>query len=196
MSLRRAKFVLAALPLLAFPLLLASAGEAHAGGYVGAGIGSGSELSGDIASHFETDEDTTSFRVLVGERFGALAVEGSLFGSQLRGISGLSGDGDFTTLSLGIDLKYYVGLVAGLEGYGKIGLNKTWLTGPDTAEDWNYEGRGQELGVGLQYNINLPLAKVGFWIDYTAQHTELRDGDNQALDGTIEMANIGVSVGF
>ncbi len=197
MSYRRAKPALTILPLVLGSLLLLGAGEAQADGYIGAGIGAGGELRGDLSDHFTTDEDTSSSRILVGERFGALAVEGSLFGSQLRGASGFSGEGDFATISLGVDLKYYIGLVGGLEGYGKIGINKTWLSGPAAMEDWGYEGRGQEIGVGLQYNINLPLTQVGLWLDYTAQNTNLRDsGEVQALDGSIEMVNLGVSLGF
>ena len=123
-------------------------------------------------------------------------MEGAIFGSQLSGASSFVGEGDFTTLSLGLDLKYYLGLVGGLEAYGKIGLNKTWLSGPAANEDQSYQGRGQALGVGLQYTINLPLTEVGLWLDYTAQQTKLRDGDNQVLDGSLEMVNLGVSLGF
>lgn len=196
MSLRRATTTLAILPLVVGSLLLAGAGEAQADGYVGVGIGSGSELSGDISDHFTTNEGTGSSRLLVGERFGALAVEGSIFGTQLQGASGLMGEGDFSTISLGLDLKYHLGLVGGLEAYGKIGLNKTWLSGPAAAGEQDYQGRGQALGVGLQYSFNLPLAEVGLWLDYTAQQTDLRDGESVALDGGLEMVNLGVSLGF
>lgn len=174
---------------------LGGVGLAHADGYIGAGVGASSELSGEISNHFSTDDDTTSSRVLVGERFGALAFEGSLFGSQLRGTSGLTGTGDSTTISLGLDVKYYIGLFGGLEGYGKLGLNKTWLAAGD-GMDASYEGRGKALGLGLQYSFNLPLTEVGLWVDYTAQDTELRSADGPNLDGNIEMVNFGVSVGF
>ena len=196
MSTRRATTHLALLPAVFGTLLLVGAGAAHAEGYIGAGVGAGGDLGGELGSNFTTTDDTNSGRILVGERFGALAVEGSLFGSQLVGASNLTGQGDFTTVSLGVDLKYYLGLVGGLEGYGKIGLNTTWLTGSDDSE-LNFSGRGQELGIGLQYTINLPLTQVGIWLDYTAQQTDLRDSDQrQTLDGTIEMVNLGVSVGF
>ncbi len=165
--------------------------SAHADGYVGAGIGSGAELGGELSNFFVTDEDSASSRILVGKRFGSLAIEASLFGSQLYGNAG-----DFATISLGLDAKYYLGIVGGLEGYGKIGLNKTWLTGPEETEEWDYKGRGQELGLGLQYNFSLALTDIGVWLDYTIQNTELRDGENQVLDGTLEMVNLGLSVGF
>ncbi len=194
MSIRRATtavFSAALLSLLAF-----GAGDAHADGYVGFGIGADAELTGEVSNHFTTGEDASSSRVLVGERFGALAVEGSIFGSQLRGASGFSGDGDFTTVSVGIDLKYYIGLMGGLEGYGKVGLNKTWLAGPEGMSEASHEGRGRSLGLGLQYNFNIALTEVGLWADYTSQDTELRSDDGPLLDGNIEMMNVGVSVGF
>ena len=196
MSPRRATtFALPTASLLAI-LLVGGMGDARADGYIGAGMGSASELEGDIASNFTTDEQASNSRIVVGERFGSLAVEGSLFGTQLHGGSAFTGEGEFTTISLGVDLKYYVGLVGGLEAYGKIGLNRTWLSGPAAQEDWNYQGHGEALGVGLQYSFHLPLTEVGLWLDYTAQKTELRDGDNQPLDGRLGMANLGLSLGF
>jgi hypothetical protein len=176
---------------------LAAPDDARADGYVGAGMGSDSQLSGDLASHFATSENTNSSRVLLGQRFGALALEASLFGSQLQGISGLTGNEDYSTLSLGVDVKYHLGLIGGLEGYGKIGLNKTWLTGSDSSEDLNYSGRGEALGVGLQYSFNLAVTQIGLWADYTLQNTDLRDDERQqALDGEIGMFNLGVSIGL
>lgn len=170
---------------------------AQADGYVGAGMGSDSQLGGEIASHFDTSENTNSSRVLLGQRFGAVALEASVFGSQLQGASGLTGSGDYSTLSLGVDLKYHVGLVGSLEGYAKIGLNKTWLTGSDTSEELDYSGRGEALGAGLQYSFNLALTQIGLWADYTFQKTDLRDdGRQQALDGEIGMFNLGLSIGL
>ncbi len=178
--------------------LLATFSSAHAGGYVGIGIGAQSNLEGDIATHFDTDAQSDTSRLMLGQRFGALAFEASVFGTQLRGKSAFTGKSDFATVSLGVDLKYYVGLLGGLEAYGKIGLNKTWLTGPAT-EGMDYQGRGQEYGAGLQYTINLPLTQVGLWLDYSVQNTELREAQPKggaSLDGEIRMMNLGVSVGF
>lgn len=176
-------------------LLAATAAEAYAGGYVGVGIGSDGDLGGSISNHFSTDEDASTSRILLGQRFGALALEASLFGSQLHGASSYAPSGDYSTLSLGVDLKYHIGLVGGLEAYGKIGLNKTWLDSSEHS-DWNYEGRGTELGLGLQYSFDLPITEVGLWLDYSRQTTELRDGVRQSLDGEISMLNLGISLGF
>ena len=175
---------------------LAQPAEANANGYVGLGVGSDSSISGELSNHFDTSDDTTNSRVVLGQRFGALALEASLFGSQLQGIGGMAGTDEYSTISLGVDLKYHVGLVGALEAYGKIGLNKTWLTGPETTESLSYEGRGEAMGLGLQYSFNVAVTQVSLWADYTLQRTELRDGDRIALDGELGMANLGLSVGF
>lgn len=172
------------------------AGSSHADGYVGAGIGSDSSISGELGSHFQTNDKASSSRVIIGQRFGALALEASLFGSQLHGTSAMVGSDDYATISLGVDLKYHLGLIGGLEAYGKLGLNKTWLSGPAKTEGAGYEGRGKALGLGLQYTFDLPLASVSLWADYTVQRTKLRDGERQNLDGELAMANFGVSLGF
>lgn len=181
--------------LLTLLILIGSSTEALAGGYVGVGMGSGSELHGDIASHFSTDDDTANSRIIIGQSFGAVSLEASLFGSQLRGASAMAGTEDYSTISLGVDVKYALGLIGSLDAYGKLGINKTWLGAP-AESDLDHEGRGQEIGLGLQYTFNLPLTEVGLWADYTVQRTELRDSDHQALDGELAMLNLGVSLGF
>jgi hypothetical protein len=133
-----------------FALGLASSSEALADGYVGIGVGSDSEISGDLSNYFTTDEETANSRIVLGQRFGAISLEASLFGSQLQGMGAMAAADKYSTISLGVDLKYSVGLIGALEGYGKIGVNKTWLSGPDGGESMNYQGRGNALGLGLQ----------------------------------------------
>ncbi len=183
--------------LLAFLSLgFASSSEAQADGYVGIGIGSDSGISGELSNYFDTNEETSNSRIVLGQRFGALSLEASLFGSQLQGVGAMAAADSYSTISLGVDLKYSVGLVGALEGYGKIGLNKTWLTGPDSGESLSYSGRGNALGLGVQYNFNIAVTRIGLWADYTVQRTELRDGDRMALDGELSMFNLGLSVGM
>jgi hypothetical protein len=175
---------------------LAQPSEALADGYVGLGVGSDSEISGELSNHFDTNEETTNSRIVLGQRFGALALEASLFGSELQGTGGMAGTEDYATISLGVDLKYHVGLFGSFEGYGKIGLNKTWLSG-GSDDSLGYEGRGEALGLGVQYSFNVAVTQVGLWADYTVQHTELRDADRpEQLDGELGMFNLGISVGL
>jgi hypothetical protein len=176
--------------------LAASGGMAHAeGGYVGLGAGPGAGLGGNISRVFTTD-DSMNARLAVGQRFGPLALEASLYGAGLIGDHEFSGFGtEYDTLTLGVDLKYYFSILATpLEIYPKIGLNRTWLTGgPDR---YDYDGVGWDLGAGAQLSFD----RVALWLDYTHQRTNLRDDNralpNRNLDGRLNMLALGVSVFF
>lgn len=180
---------------LAAALLLASA-TARADGYIGAGVGSDSALHGGLGAHFDTGDEASAGRLLIGQRMGIVALEASLFGTDLHGVSQAAGPHDYSTISLGVDLKVYLPLLLGLEAYGRAGLNKTWLDAPAERQQWSYEGRGHALGGGLQYTIGLPLADIGLWLDYTRQETDLRDGNRAPLDGRVDMLTLGVSLGL
>lgn len=176
--------------------LLAVPAAAQADGYIGAGVGANSSTGGALGAHFEAGEDADAGRLLLGQRFGIIAIEASMFGTDLRGASDMAGPYDYSTLSLGVGLKLNLPLFLGLEGYGKAGLNKTWLRTPDARENWDYDGRGHELGGGLQLNLPLPAVDLGIWLDYSHQETELRDDDRRPLDGDIDMLTLGASLGF
>jgi hypothetical protein len=163
------------------------------GGYVSAGAGPGAGLDGDISNSFETSNSMNA-RLSIGQRFDPLAVEASLFGAGLVGRGEFAGEGrEYDTLSLGVDLKYFFGIVGPLEAYPKIGLNRTWLTGGRDALD--YDGVGWDLGAGLQLSFD----RIGIWLDFTHQRTNLRS-DNEVytrhLDGRLNMLSLGLAVSF
>jgi hypothetical protein len=176
-----------------FALFLSATAHAD-GGYVSAGAGPGAGLGGDISSVFTTD-DSMNARLSLGQRIQQFAFEASLYGAGLVGDSEWAGYGEeYDTLSLGVDLKYYIGLVGPLEVYPKIGVNRTWLTGePDR---YDYDGIGWDLGAGLQ----LSFERVGIWLDFTHQRTSLRDDNrnvpNRRLDGNLNMLSLGLAVSF
>ena len=181
-----------------FPLLVAvlaaAGGIAHAdGGYVALGAGPGAGLDGNISTPFRTD-DSMNARLSLGQRFDPLAVEASLFGAGLVGRGDFAGQGnEYDTVSLGVDLKYLIGLVGPLEAYPKIGLNRTWLTGGRDALD--YDGWGWDLGAGLQ----LSFEQIGIFLDFTHQRTRLRSDNNainRNLDGNLNMLSLGAAVYF
>lgn len=184
---------------LAAPVLIAvlsaAGGIAHAdGAYISAGAGPGAGLDGNISRDFTTD-DSMNARLSIGQRIDGLAFEASLFGAGMVGTNDFSGFGrEYDTLSLGVDLKYYFGLIGGLEAYPKIGLNRTWLTGG--RDRYDYDGVGWDLGAGLQYSFD----RVGIWLDFTHQRTNLRDDNralpNRNLDGRLNMLSLGVAVSF
>ena len=169
---------------------------AHAGGgYVSAGVGGGAGLDGQLENTFTTDE-ARSGRFSLGQRIGPVALEVSLLGAEMFGQNAYVGMREqYTALTAGVDLKYYVGLTGPLELYGKAGLNKTWLMEP-AGSSHDYDGRGWDLGAGLQFTIDTPAAMAAIWLDFTHLRTDLRDGESRALDGQMNMLTLGLSLGF
>jgi hypothetical protein len=186
------------LALLLAPLAvtLAAAPAAHAGGgYVSAGVGGGAGLDGNISESFSTS-DSNSARFSLGQRIGPVAIEASLFGAGLIGRGQFVGNGaEYDTLSLGVDLKYFLSLVGPLELYPKIGLNKTWLMEPAGSQH-DYDGTGWDLGAGLQFTFDTEASMVAAWLDYTHQDTDLEDGNKRDLGGEVGMLTIGLTIGF
>src|SRR5690606_15763370 len=167
---------------------------AHAGGgYISAGMGGGAGLDGELGTFFTT-EDSGSARLSLGQRIGPVALEASLFGAGLVGQRAYVGmDAEYDTLTAGVDLKYYIGLTGPLEIYGKAGLNKTWLMEPDGVQH-DYDGRGWDLGGGVQFTIDTPMAMAAVWLDFTHLRTELREEGRRRLDGRMNMLTLGVSL--
>ena len=176
-------------------LLLGVTSAAHAGGYVSLGIGADAEIGGDLAGYFD-GEGTSNGRLSVGQRNGPFAIEASLFGTDLNDVSG--SESDYSTLSLGVDVKYYVSLTGPIEGYGRGGLNKTWLVSDSAAPGTlDYEGRGYSLGVGLQYSFRwMPLGEAAIWLDYTHQAVTLHDPARESLEGSVQLLMVGATIGL
>ncbi len=175
-------------------LALFLSATAHAdGGYVSAGLGPGAGLDGNISTAFDTD-DSMNARLSIGQQIDQFAFEASLFGAGMVGRGEFAGDGrEYDTVSLGVDLKYLIGLAGPLEIYPKAGLNRTWLTGGRDAVD--YDGWGWDLGAGLQ----LSFEQFGIWLDFTHQQTNLRSDNavyTRHLDGSLNMLALGMSVYF
>ena len=170
---------------------LLAASPAVAGGYLSVGIGEGADLQGDLAAEFDTNGEASNGRLAIGQRTGPIAIEASLFGTDLVGI-----DGDYSTLSLGVDVKYFHTLSGSFELFGKGGLNKTWLVGRDD-QDPGLSGRGKQLGLGVQYRFTTGLiGEAALWLEGSRTYVELDDDAGARLDGEIDMLNIGVSIGL
>ena len=189
--------------LLSLALLLSTAPLAHAGGYLSVGMGADSLLSGDLNSSFDSDAFTLG-RVSVGARMGPVALEGVMFGADLHATSdeifGQNPEGDeYSTTTLGLELKYIFGLAAGFEGYAKGGINKTWLTSRTADEtSLKVEGHGYAIGGGVQYNFKLlPMIGAAVWLDYNHHLVELTDLNQLSLDdATIEGASNMIMLGL
>jgi hypothetical protein len=167
---------------------------AHAGGYVSAGVGGSAALRGELSSAFDSSEHESA-RIAVGQRIGPLGLEAAYWSAGLTGVGGFAAGEDWTTRTLGIDLKYFVSVIGPLAAYPKLGLNRTWLDGPEFGVS-DHRGGGVALGAGLEYRfVDLPLANAAVWGDYTHHRATLSDGAGE-VSGSMGLASLGLSVGF
>jgi len=164
---------------------------AVAGGYLSVGIGEGADLQGDLAAEFDTNGDASNGRIGIGQRTGPVAIEASLFGTDMVGV-----DGDYSTVSLGVDVKLFHTLAGSFEVYGKGGLNKTWLVARDDQGN-GMSGRGKQLGLGVQYRFTTGLiGEAALWLEGSRTYVDLSDDAGARLGGQIDMLDIGVSFGL
>jgi hypothetical protein len=179
------------LSLVALVALVASVSTAHADRYVSLGIGK-SDLGGGLSDSFD-DTGAGAYRLSVGQSFGNWALEARLFGSDFVNAGASPIDGDTQrTISLGVGLRYSFWHAGPLSAYGKGGLTKTWLS----ADGFDHEGTGFDLGLGVDLGISLPFAQFSVFAEVGHQQTELRALGDRDLDGSIRTAMAGVSLGF
>lgn len=169
--------------------ILGIAGTASAETYLGVGIGTEAPISGSLGDTFSTN-DTTHGRLVLGKRFGKLAIEGSLFGTEM-----FNGEEDAAIAALGVDLKYHMALGGNFEAYLKGGLHKAYLQSNADSSFDEFEGQGYQYGAGLQYRFNMAVSSASLWLDYTRVQFDVAN-EGIELDGTGKMLQLGLSVGF
>jgi hypothetical protein len=161
--------------------LAALGGAAHAGTYVGLGIGTGAHTDGDL-TQFDSS-GSHSGRAVIGDRFGIVSVEGGL------GYFGVMNSGrTYDAVSLGVAAKLSVPVTPVFEPYVRVGLEHTNLSGENGAT-YTASGDGWSGGLGLEYK----LATLSLWADYTKHDMTLGDG---RVDGAASMLTFGVSFGI
>lgn len=176
--------------------LCCGASAAHAEGYISAGVGSDTELSGSLGERFDAAGLPTG-RLGVGFRMGSFALEAVGIGSEMGAAGGFTAAGvaDQSVLSLGVDAKLFMDLFAGLEVYGRVGVHRTWLSADETFEDPDYEGRGAALGAGLQYRFDLaPALPAALWVDFDHRALTLESDERSSLSGESEVLTFGASI--
>jgi hypothetical protein len=148
---------------LALVLLAASATAAHAGGFVGLGVGTSPATSGDLS----LDEDGRSMRLQVGYRFGRIAVEG--FGAR-AGIAEENG-APYSWTTLALAGRYNVPLGDKFEAFGRVGLQHTSVD--QEGVDNSFAGNGWLIGGGFEYRLPLAVVGASVFVDYTIERTSL-----------------------
>lgn len=159
-------------PVIALGLVMASVGSASAGKYVGLGIGTSPATSGEM----DLDEGGRSGRLQLGFAFGRLAVEGLLGRATLMGRQNAYGEGrEVTWTSLGVAGKLNIPLQDRFEVFGRLGMQRTWLRGPQDSTDRS--GDGLFGGAGVEYKIDIGLAGGSIFMDYTIARAALTADD-------------------
>ncbi len=167
---------------------------ADAGTYLSLGIGTNAEISGDLGQHFSDDGGAGQFAI--GHRLGPVAVEAALQGSRLDGISALALQHDYSTISLGIQLKYFINIKGGFEAYLQGGFHRNWLADTDR-RTVDAQGSGYRIGGGVQYSIKVPaLAQGAIWLDFMHQRLGLTGADLPDLSGSARTLVLGMSFGL
>lgn len=177
--------------------LLSGVSAAHADGYVSLGVGSEAALGGDLGDEFQSEGHSTG-RLALGYRKKSLAIEAVAFGNGLGPMGSAATTGaEMATVSLGLDVKYHLHLLLGLEGYGRAGLHKTWLSQSVQSEMDAYQGAGHVVGGGLQYVFDLlPKIDAAVWADYSHQVFELDSPAGRSITGSADAMTFGVSLGL
>ncbi|HTL32566.1 MAG TPA: outer membrane beta-barrel protein [Kofleriaceae bacterium] len=158
--------------LLAAMIVAATSTVASAGTYVGLGIGTAPATSGDAA----LDENGRSLRAQLGYSFGHFAVEGVVNHANLDGTPwGYTSPGDMSWTTLGVAAKYNIPLGDKFEGFGRLGVQRTFLSIENDpkfgSDDW--AGSGLFGGGGFEYKMNLIAAGASIFVDYTIAHETL-----------------------
>jgi len=178
--------------LLVASLVVAASGTAQAGTYLGLGIGTSPADSGDTG---RIHSDGRSGKLVIGNSFGRLAVEGTIsrFAMNFDTSAGPTKSfGDAYQAAIALKLNFPLG--NNFEAYGKAGLHHMWLdTGiaeNDTA------GNGLLLGGGFEYKLNLGVGGGALFVDYQITDAKL-EGDKFTFDNTRTRTwTLGLTVGI
>jgi hypothetical protein len=169
----------------------ATTAEAGAGGYVAAGVGSSPNLGGELEDSLDTDGRNAG-RLAIGHRVGVASVEAVVGGF---GVGGVAPNGEWidgTAVTAALAVKLQVGIVGRLDGYGRGGLQRTWVRS-DMME--SLSGSGYVLGVGLDYGLPLLVADAGVWLELGRETLRLSQAAG-SVSGTADTLLAGVRVGL
>ncbi len=178
--------VAAALALLALPT------AAHAGGYVSVGVGTGPRFTNGLQNSYSGDGHNSA-RVLVGKRFGLISIEGGIGGYGLHGVnvytSDISGDRAY---SASASVVGQVPVMAKLEVFARLGIEKTWVTGE--ADDRGISGGGYLVGAGVAYDLG--FRNMALWAEIDHEMMRLKRESIADQTGSVDTLMVGIRVGF
>jgi hypothetical protein len=172
---------------IAAALLVASTTAASAGTYLGIGIGTSADGSVGMAETVEGGG--RSGRLVLGSRFGRLAVEG-----QAGRFDMLMATTTYETTQVGAGLKVNVPLGNNFELFGKGGIQRTWLNSDEADGRYDVAGNGWFLGGGIEYRLNLGVTAASIFLDYQHSSSDLTNDRMETFDGSMGMWTVGATV--
>jgi hypothetical protein len=167
---------------------LAMSSTASAGGYLGLALGTEPAIN----DQFVTDVAQPvgrSVRGLVGARFGNISLEAAVNGFNVV----TKHVGEQTVYQLSGSLKLSLPLGNHFEGFGRVGLERTWLDLQDDTA--NLSGNGFLVGGGFEYRLDAVLTNASLFVDYNVHHATL-DATRFSKDETTGIWGLGFSVGI
>ena len=158
-------------------------GTAHAGGYVGLGLGGSASLGGDFSAFQGGGKNG---RLEVGERFGSISIEAGLNAYGMN----LGSAGEYNEYSAHFAGNYSYPLFHGIEAYGRLGVERNWLrtNGPGS----QYDGNGFFGAAGLEYPIKIDKYSGSVFVDYTLHRADV-SSTNRTMTLDASMLTVGVS---
>ncbi len=172
--------------------LLATPASAAAGGYLSVGLGTAPTFNDELGATF-SGEGHSSGRVMIGQRFGRLALEAGLGGYGLHGVRGDTVDVvDGRAVTASVSAKLHIPLGDRATAYLRGGLGRTWVSS-DAAMD--FEGDGYHGGAGLEYSLDLALTQASLWVEVRRDLHEL-DRMGAQYDGSADTLSVGLSFGL
>jgi hypothetical protein len=166
--------------------LLAISSTASAGGYLGLGLGTTPGVNDEMAT--TATPVGRSLRGLGGIQIGQFAVEGAL-----NGFGVVTNRGDHTVYQASVAAKLNLPLGNHFEGFGRAGLERTWLNLDD--DRYNFAGDGFLVGAGFEYRLDLGLHNASIFVDYTVHHASLENTRGK-VDETSRIWALGFTVGI
>jgi hypothetical protein len=174
--------------LLAVAIVAATASAASAGvGYLGLGIGTAASPTGDFP--MASNDGNRTGRLLGGMRFGSFSIEGA--GSRYSIYRSAS---EYSGTVLAVVGKYSLPLGNDFEAFGRLGLERTWLSTDANYSD--FAGNGLLFGAGFEYKLKLGGTGASVFVDYErTQSSVVNQSDMQtSKDVGIGLWTLGATV--
>lgn len=162
-------------------LLVLGSSTAHAGGYLGLGIGPSPAVNDNLDS---LSPSGRSGRFLAGFRFSKLAVEGA--------VTAYTASVGYDARQFQLTGKYNHELGSGFEVYGRFGVHHTSLDADDAMYD--VSGNGLLIGGGAELRLPLPIT-ASMFLDYSLASATL-SGDRYDLEHSSRMWMLGFTIGL